>query len=96
MEDGVGVAEANRACGKATTGRPVIADKVNACKEDGIARYRRKEVVKRDEKIVYIGGREFFSCITAISVCETPVAACSGWADPVAGLYAEHDFRQNH
>ena len=22
--------------------------------------------------------------------CETPVAACSGWADPVAGFYAEH------
>ena len=31
-----------------------------------------------------------------ISDCETPVAACSGWADPVAGFYAEHDFRQNH
>ena len=31
-----------------------------------------------------------------LSDCETPVAACSGWADPVAGFYAEHDFRQNH
>ena len=31
-----------------------------------------------------------------LSDCETPVAACSGWADPVADFYAEHDFRQNH
>ena len=34
--------------------------------------------------------------IFILSDCETPVAACSGWADPVAGFYAEHDFRQNH
>ena len=54
------------------------------------------EVVTRDKTLVFLGGREFFSCITAISDCETPVAACSGWADPVAGFYAEHDFRQNH
>ena len=44
------------------------------------------EVVTRDDTLVFLGGREFFSCITAISVCETPVAACSGWADPVAAF----------
>ena len=29
---------------------------------------------------------------TIISVCETPVAACSGWADPVAGFYADTSY----
>ena len=50
------------------------------------------EVVTRDDTLVFLGGREFFSCITAISVCETPVAACSGWADPVAGFYADTSY----
>ena len=50
------------------------------------------EVVTRDNTLVFLGGREFFSCITAISVCETPVAACSGWADPVAGFYADTSY----
>ena len=50
------------------------------------------EVVTRDDTLVFLGGREFFSCITAISVCETPVVACSGWADPVAGFYADTSY----
>ena len=50
------------------------------------------EVVTRDDTLVFLGGREFFSCITAISDCETPVAACSGWADPVAGFYADTSY----
>ena len=33
------------------------------------------EVVTRDDTLVFLGGREFFSCITAITVCETHVSA---------------------
>ena len=40
MEDGFGVAEANRACGQALTGPPVTAENVNAFTEAGIARCR--------------------------------------------------------
>ena len=27
-----------------------------------------------------------------LSDCETPVAACSGWADPMAGFYADTSY----
>ena len=40
MEDGFGVAGANRACGQALTGPPVIAENVHAFTEVGIARCR--------------------------------------------------------
>ena len=29
---------------------------------------------------------------TVLGDCETPVAACSGWADPVAGFYADTSY----
>lgn len=40
MEDGFGVAGANRARGQALTGPPVIAENVHAFTEVGIARCR--------------------------------------------------------
>ena len=35
-------------------------------------------------------GAGFFN--DRISDCETPVAACSGWADSVAGFYADTSY----